>query len=155
MKFKDFQTIKILLISLLMILNKSDPLFQNQTGKKPLDETKKKLNFTFKEEAKKYDSPSLFKFIRPRKLTLPFFRFKEESIQFTEFSDIGKGPIYRKGWLKFLIMHPNDIKLNTSNFIQNSQAYGDLLLRNNTSTEKDEYGSIDIPDSFHFFFYID
>ena len=67
--------------------------------------------------------------------------------------DIGQGPIYKKGWLKYLPFTSKSTD-TCSQFTKNPAYFDqnpDNPLRKH---QKDDCGSLEIPDAFHFFFYL-
>lgn len=118
--------------------------------------------------------PSLFSALN----SLPSFRFKQSpfdhinnnnnEITKTTFGtndDIGQGPIYKRGWLKYL-SYTSKTSQFFSEFLKNNAFFAQgpdssnflkLQPRNHDNDNRmmdDECGPLDIPDAYHFFFYL-
>ena len=107
-----------------------------------------------------------------------FFRFKQSplsiintvaspKVTLSSNEDIGSGPIYKKGWLKYLSFTSKSSKIfsefikNSAYFDQNQQnsmnsanSINSINQRDSSTIPKDECGSIEVPDPYHFFFYL-
>lgn len=110
------------------------------------------LSFSYYQ--KKHYKHSLFVELSP----INNFRFKQsplivsnDNINLNE--DIGPGPVFKKGWLKYLILTQNDSR-SFNQFNKNQAFYEQATHKNYQNIAKDDYGVLEVPDSFHFFFYL-
>lgn len=113
----------------------------------------------------KHKKPSLFPVVN----SVSSFRFKQtpQSIQLPETTkaifgtndDIGPGPIYKKGWLKYLTVTSKTSDsfskfTKNSAFSEQNPATGFITLPNTNREMSDDCGPMEIPDQYHFFFYL-
>lgn len=93
---------------------------------------------------------SLFHALQSR----PFFRFQQSPPNpYSPDEDIGSGPIFKKGWLKFLLLSPSSNGFFTE-FTKNP-AFSDQKQENVVDAEKeDDCGPLDIPSLYHYYFYL-
>jgi len=113
----------------------------------------------------RHKKPSLFAALN----SMTSFRFKQTPLtmdrsDFTKAilgnnDDIGQGPIYKKGWLKFLSYTSkssnsyNEFTKNAAYYEQNPD-HNFIKLPIHQNRRDDECGSLEIPDAYHFFFYL-
>lgn len=67
-------------------------------------------------------------------------------------TDIGEGPIYAKGWLKWLSYNPSAVPDIRNFFVNEAFEEQQTRLNHTNGTEEDDFGPIEIPDKVHFFF---
>ena len=102
--------------------------------------------------ARLFKKQSLFNHLYDKKPLLTF-RFAEVNNHLAISNTPGEegvdGQVYKKGWVKFIILNPS-IPRKFTNFY-NNDAWEEQEKRHYNKEESDEFGRIDIPDRVHFF----